>query len=233
MTTIFIRTIIIYVILIGSMRLMGKRQIGQLEVSDLVSTLLLSEIAALPVENREIPLSYAIIPIVIVMTAEIVTAAIQQKFPTLKNFFSPRPGVLIRMGKPDFKELSKARMSADELMVALRHTGTTDIDEVAYAILEQDGSVSVIPRAKYKPATAEDVGAATDETGIFHIIIDRGIVNDNSLSAIGKDERWLDHALRHRGTDISRVTLMLADESGSIRLFTAGQLTDQDQGDHK
>ncbi len=219
MTTIFIRTLIIYFILICSMRLMGKRQIGQLEVSDLVSTLLLSEIAALPVENREIPLSYALIPIVLVMTAEIISARLQQKFPRIKNLFSPRPEVLVRMGKPVFSELAKARMSSDELMVALRRTGTTDIDEVAYAILEQDGSVSVIPKAKYRPATAEDVGTSPSEAGIFHIIIDRSHVNENSLNAIGKDRRWLDRALSHRGVSLSAVTLMLADESGNVRIF--------------
>ena len=87
MATIIIRTLIIYGILIGAMRLMGKRQIGQLEVSDLVSTLLLSELAALPIENHDIPLMYSIIPTVLLMSIEIFTAAIQGRFPRLKNLF--------------------------------------------------------------------------------------------------------------------------------------------------
>ena len=114
---------------------------------------------------------------------------------------------------------ARARMSADELMVALRRTGTTDIDEVAYAILEQDGSVSVLPRAKYRPATASDVGAETSETGIFHIIIESGCVNEKSLSAIGRDGRWLGDVLESRRLTAGEVWLMLADEAGHVRVF--------------
>ena len=184
MATIIIRTLIIYGILIGAMRLMGKRQIGQLEVSDLVSTLLLSELAALPIENHDIPLLYAVIPTALLMAIEIFTAALQGRFPALKNIFSPRPSILIRMGQPNFSELKKCRMSSDELLIALRKSGTTDISEVAYAILEQDGNVSVIPRAYAKPATSKDVAAGNIENGMFRIIIDRWIINTHSLSEL-------------------------------------------------
>ena len=187
MATIIIRTLIIYGILIGAMRLMGKRQIGQLEVSDLVSTLLLSELAALPIENHDIPLLYAVIPTALLMAIEIFTAALQGRFPALKNIFSPRPSILIRMGQPDFSELKKCRMSSDELLIALRKSGTTDISEVAYAILEQDGNVSVLPRAYAKPATAKDVAAGNTESGMFRIIVDKGEFNDSSLSDLNWD----------------------------------------------
>lgn len=223
MVTILIRTILIYIILVFSLRLMGKRQIAQLEISDLVSTLLLSEIAALPIENLNIPVSYAIIPTVAVMTFEIVSSALQQKFPGLKNLFSPRPEVLIRMGKPDFSELRRARMSADELMVALRRTGTSDIEEVAYAILEQDGSVSIIPRARCRPATVSDVGGETKETGLFHIIIDHGKWNSSSLDAIGREQTWAEGILRRRGLTVQEVLLMLANNGGETRIFTRGE----------
>ena len=164
MATIFIRTLIIYFLLIIAMRMMGKRQIGQLEITDLVSTLLLSEIATLPIENQDIPVIYAIIPIIIIMTAEIVSAALPTKFPKLKNLFSTRPETLVKMGAPDLNALKAARMTADELMVALRKNGISDIDEVGYAILEQDGSVSVLPRAEQRPATAADVGKSPQES---------------------------------------------------------------------
>ena len=127
MSIILIRTVIIYVVLVGAMRLMGKRQLGQLEVSDLVSTLLLSEIAALPIENHSIPLVYAIIPIILVLAAEVFSAALLSRFPGLKNILSTRPTVLVKMGKPREDELKRARISADELMVALRRAGSTDI----------------------------------------------------------------------------------------------------------
>lgn len=199
------------------MRLMGKRQIGQLEISDLVSTLLLSELAALPIENHDIPLAYSLIPTVLLMSIEIFTAAMQGKFPKLKNLFSPRPSILIRMGQPDFAELEKCRMSADELLIALRRSGTTDISEVAYAILEQDGSLSVIPRSYAKPATAKDVASDNTECGIFRIIVDRGIPNDNSLSELSHDVEWIKSKVN---VPISKIRLMLADEVGNIQVFT-------------
>ena len=220
MATIFVRTIIIYTVLIFAMRLMGKRQLGQLEVSDLVSTLLLSELAAIPIENHDIPLLYSVIPTVLLMSIEIFTAALQGKFPKLKNLFSPRPSILIHMGNPDFSEIDRCRMSSDELMVALRKAGTTDISEVAYAILEQDGSVSVIPRAYAKPSTAKDVLAKNAESGIFHIIVDRGLINSDSLIKINKTPEWVENVATGYGTEISAIRLMLCDDAGNIQIYT-------------
>ncbi len=221
LATIIIRTIVIYAILICAMRLMGKRQIGQLEVSDLVSTLLLSELAALPIENHDIPLIYSVIPTVILMSIEIFTAALQGKFPKFKNLFSPRPSILIKMGVPDFNELEKCRMSADELLIALRRTGTTDISEVAYAIMEQDGNVSVLPKAYAKPATAKDVRAANTEGGMFRIIIDRGEFNYNSLSELELSTDWVSNLLLSKGRKPEDIVLMLCDEIGTVKIFTS------------
>ena len=221
MVTIFIRTIIIYFILILAMRMMGKRQIGQLEITDLVSTLLLSEIATLPIENQDIPVIYAIIPIIIIMTAEIVSAALPSKFPSLKNLFSTRPETLVKMGTPDFEALKAARMTSDELVVALRKNGISDIDEVGNAILEQDGSISVLPRAEQRPATAADVGKSPTENEMFHIMIDNGKINQHSLVATGQSKAWLEQQLISRNVELQEVALMLSDENGEIRIFTA------------
>ncbi len=204
------------------MRLMGKRQIGQLEVSDLVSTLLLSELAALPIENHEIPLLYSVIPTVLLMAIEIFSAALQGRFPKFKNIFSPRPSILVRMGKPDFEELEKCRMSSDELLIALRRTGTTDISEVAYAILEQDGSVSVLPRAYAKPATAQDVSVENTESGMFRIVVDKGAFNENSLGELGWSIEKAQKIIKSSGFDINTIELMLADEAGNFQIFTKG-----------
>lgn len=221
MATIIIRTLIIYSVLIGAMRLMGKRQIGQLEISDLVSTLLLSELAALPIENHDIPLIYAVIPTVLLMSIEIFTAAIQGQFPKLKNLFSPRPSILIRMGQPDFAELKKCRMSSDELLIALRKSGTTDISEVAYAILEQDGNISVLPRAYAKPATAKDVSAGNIESGMFRIVIDKGEYNDTSLSDLNWNRDKVANIISSQKFNISDIEMMIADEIGNYRIYTA------------
>ena len=205
MSIILIRTVIIYVVLVGAMRLMGKRQLGQLEVSDLVSTLLLSEIAALPIENHSIPLVYAIIPIILVLAA--------------KNILSTRPTVLVKQGRPQEEELKRTRISADELMVALRHSGSTDISTVAYAILEQDGSISVIPTAPEKPATAADLGKTPQETGIYHILIENGKVNRHGLEAVNKNDSWVGQFLTTESCTLADVFLLLADDGGNLRFF--------------
>lgn len=219
MSIILIRTVIIYVVLVGAMRLMGKRQLGQLEVSDLVSTLLLSEIAALPIENHSIPLVYAIIPIILVLAAEVFSAALLSRFPTLKNILSTRPTVLVKQGRPQEEELKRTRISADELMVALRHSGSTDISTVAYAILEQDGSISVIPTAPEKPATAADLGKTPQETGIYHILIENGKVNRHGLEAVNKNDSWVGQFLTTESCTLADVFLLLADDGGNLRFF--------------
>lgn len=222
MLVILIRTIVIYITLIGAMRLMGKRQIGQLEVSDLVSTLLLSEIAALPIENPSIPLVYALIPIIIVLGAEIFTAALLSRFPALKNLLSVRPTLLIKMGDPQIDGLRRARISADELMVALRRSGNTDISKVAYAIFEQDGGISVIPTTEDRPATAADVGCHPTESGIYHIIIDNGRVDSHGLAAAKKNKAWLEQLLVSENCRAEDIFLLLADDGGDVRVYKYG-----------
>lgn len=219
MSVILIRTVIIYIVLVGAMRLMGKRQLGQLEVSDLVSTLLLSEIAALPIENHSIPLIYAIIPIILVLAAEVFSAALLSRFPALKDILSTRPTVLVKQGIPQEMALRRARISADELMVALRRAGSTDLSSVAYAILEQDGSVSVIPTAPEKPATASDIGASPAENGIYHILVENGKINRHGLDAANKNERWVGQFLITADCRIDDVFLLLADDGGNLRFF--------------
>ena len=220
MISIIIRTLLIYGILIISMRLMGKRQIGQLEVSDLVSTLLLSELAAIPIDNIDIPLAYSLVPTIILMATEIFTAALQGKYPKLKNLFSPRPSTLIRMGQPDFKELERCRISADELMIALRRSGTTDISEVAYAILEQDGNISVLPRAYAKPATSEDVHAEHVEGGMYRIVIDQGEINENSISELAVTSSWVETVAKNSGYAVTEIDLMIVDEAKNVQIYT-------------
>ena len=174
MTTILLRTLIIYILLISVMRLMGKRQIGQLEVSELAVTLILSEIASMPIENQEIPISYAIIPIITILTFEVVMSVIQMKFPNLKSLVSTRPSALIVKGEINQKELERVRISADELIGKLRQKDIADIKEVNYAILEQSGQFTVIKKAEHKQPTLQDLALRADDNGIMHILVDNG-----------------------------------------------------------
>lgn len=219
MTTILFRTIIIYALLILAMRLMGKRQIGELEVSELVGTLILSEIASMPIENQEIPLSFALIPIITITTIEIAMSVILIKFPKLKSLISTRPSTLISGGVIDQRELSRARISVEELVGELRQQGIADLNEVSYAVLEQNGKISVIPKAASKPATPSDLGLGTVDNGIMHILVSNGYVNDYNMKKHNKDMAWLKQKSAEHHCSTDRIFLLLIDDNDNICLI--------------
>jgi uncharacterized membrane protein YcaP (DUF421 family) len=161
MLTILIRTVIIYLSLMIIMRLMGKRQIGQLELSDLVTTFLLSEIASMPVTDTSIPIIYAIIPMIALLTFEVTSSWFLSRFPGIKSLLSTNPATLISNGKINRKEMLRSRLSPEELIGELRQSGISDIREVRYAILEQNGKITVIQKSSEKPLTPKQMSIET------------------------------------------------------------------------
>lgn len=219
MITILIRTLIIYASLIITMRFMGKRQLGELEISDLVTTLLLSEIASLPITNTEIPLSHALIPILTLTALEVVLSGALLKIPVLKRVFSIRPAVLVRHGKPDRAVLRSMRISSDELMSQLRQKDVSDPNEVEYAILEPNGQISVVKRAVARQATTRELGINPPEAGMMHLIVADGVVNERNLTMAGKDERWLNEILASRKMTLPEIFLLMVDDGGTVRVY--------------
>lgn len=219
MTTIFLRTIIIYSILIIAMRTMGKRQIGELEVSELVTTLMLSEIATIPIENQKIPLMYAVIPIITLLFIEIFSSVILIKIPFLKNIVSARPSILIKHGKLDQKELQKNRISLDELMSELRVADCVDPTQVAYAILEKNGKLTVIPMASQKPPNATELELKVSDSGIMHSIIIDGVICKNNFSVSGKSDIWLQKQIKSFPCPINEIFFFGVDDTGKTVLI--------------
>lgn len=219
MVAIFFRTVVIYLLLIIVMRLMGKRQIGELEVSELITTILLSEIASLPITSHEIPVMYAVIPIITLLSLEVIMSVLLIKFPSIKNLLSPRPNVIINKGKLDQKELKRIRMSTDELLCEIRRAGIADLSEVYYAIVEENGKLSVLPKVSAKPPTLSQLGRPADETGLAHIIISDGKVNKNGLSTVGMSEDDLDSYLRFTGEKKEDIFLLLKDDAGKYTVI--------------
>lgn len=219
MVAIFFRTVVIYLLLIIAMRLMGKRQIGELEVSELITTILLSEIASLPITSHEIPVMYAVIPIITLLSLEVIMSVLLIKFPSIKNLLSPRPNVIINKGKLDQKELKRIRMSTDELLCEIRRAGIADLSEVYYAIVEENGKLSVLPKVSAKPPTLSQLGRPADETGLAHIIISDGNVNKNGLSTVGMSEDDLDSYLRFTGEKKEDIFLLLKDDAGKYTVI--------------
>lgn len=220
MVVILLRTLFIYVILMGTMRFMGKRQLGELEVSELITALLLSEVASLPLTNQDLPLSHALLPIITLMSLEVLLSGLVLKIPWLKRLLSVRPAILIHHGKIDRDAMRNIRISSDELISQLRLKEITDPADVEYAILEPNGQISVILSATARPATTQELGLEIKETGIMHLVVSDGEVNEKNLTMAGKNRRWLDKYLASQKVSLEEVFILLADDGGRVRLHT-------------
>lgn len=218
MITIYARTIIIYLILFIAMRILGKRQLGELEASELITTILVSEIAAAPITDASIPISHALIPLITIMTFEVGLSFVLAKYPRIKNIISSPPSTLIYMGEINQKELLKNRISPEELLSELRQKNITDPTTVAYAIIEQNGMLSIIPNAKSRQPTLEDLSIIEQEDGIVHIIISQGVWNKHNLEMLQAPKEDYEKYLRKKHVDVSEVYLLTVDDSGNRNL---------------
>lgn len=216
MTTILIRTLLTYVFLIATVRLMGKRQIGELEVTDLVTTLLLSEIAALPITNQDIPISYALLPMIALLSLEVLSSYILMRIPRLKSLLSAAPTVLIDNGTLDQQALMETRVSIDELMCEVRQQQLTDISQVAYAILEKNGKLTVLPKAPYTQPNAKDLKLEISPDPLMHIVYSGGRYSKKGLALIKKDRKWLEQQFSMRGIDERKLFFATANQDGKL-----------------
>ena len=219
MITVFARTLLIYIILIASMRLMGKRQVGELQLSELIITIMLSDLASTPIYETDIPFSYAVIPILLLLSVEVILSFIILHCPRLKNFLGGKPSFIIRKGVLDQKELSRQRMCLSELIGSLRQQGISDIGNVEYAILEENGKLSVFEKADQKPPSACDLGISPPETGIAHaLIIDRKII-DRNLKSAGWTRNKLEDRLKEMGKRPEDILLFSVDDFGNSNVI--------------
>ncbi|MGN1410830.1 MAG: DUF421 domain-containing protein [Eubacteriales bacterium] len=216
MLILYIRTIIIYFALLLTLRFMGKRQIGELRVSELIITLLLSEIAVQPITDRNKPILYALIPILLLLAVEVIVSFLLLKSNLFKKLFYGSPTILVKRGKLLQKELKRNRIEADELISELRQKGFAKLDDIYYVVLEENGKLSVFPKAKNAPATPEDLGLNPSEIGVDHLIIIDGYILRDRLSEIGWDERRLDDEIKRSGLRLEEIFIMTADDSGKV-----------------
>lgn len=216
MLTILLRTVLVYVILVATMRLLGKRQLGELEVSELVTTLLISEIASLPIIDQNIPIMYAVIPLVTILAIEVVLSVILLKCPRLKGISSSRPSILIRHGELDQKELRRNRISVDELLSEIRQSGIATPEEVDYVIVEQNGRISVLPKKNAQPPSAEALHIKMEENGLVHVIIQDGHINHYNLKLLDLSREWLEQTLREAGVSSKQVFFLGRDDGGKL-----------------
>ena len=218
MTTAFFRTIILYLILMVGLRLMGKRQIGELEVSELVLTLIISDLAAVPMQDFGIPLVNGVFPIVVLLCLSMILSFINLKSVRFRAILCGKPAIIIRDGQLVQQAMSKTRLTIDELYEQLRGQGITDLKSVKYAILETNGKISVLPYTQESPVTPKILGVQVqDETLLPILLINDGRIMSDNLRVSGRDMRWLEQQLRSRKLSSPRqVFLLTVDETGTV-----------------
>ncbi len=216
MATILYRIIVIYILLSLSLRIMGKRQVGELEVSDLISTLLLSEIAALPVADPEIPLLYAVIPLLFILSLELLITCLKNRFSFFKRVFEPKTATLIRDGIIDQATLSRLRISVDELMGELRLQGVDALSDVALGTVEQNGRLSILLSPDSRPLTRSDLDKKSG--GYQNPVILDGVIEKNALSILGTDEKSVFAILKRKGVSKRETFLLTLAKDGRYTL---------------
>lgn len=219
MTISLIRTLLLYAVILGAVRLMGKRQISDLQTSELVVTLLISDIAAIPMQDTGQPLLSGLLPIAILIFCEIVTSVIMLKSSRARRLICGRPIVVINDGKIVQSELRRLRMTTEDLCEELRQKDVFCLEDVSYAIVETNGRMSVIKRPEKDPPTAELCGLLPQDNGIEAVVVSDGSVSDFSLRLIRKSRGWLDGILREKNVSVQEIFLMTANTAGQYRII--------------
>ena len=223
MLTCFFRTVILYLVIVTAMRAMGKRQIGQLQPSELAVAILISEVAAVPMQDLGTPILYGVVPLATLLALELLWSALCARSVRLRGLLCGRPSVLIREGVPDQRQLYELRIGADELLEELRLKDVFDVSAVSRAVLETNGHLSVLVRPGERPVTVRKAGlsAADDASRITPLIVQGTPITEN-LRREGKDRAWLDGLLREHGLKCpGEVFLLTLDDRGRTALFPA------------
>ena len=190
---------------------MGKRQIGQMQPSELILAIMVSDIATVPMESTGKPLLSGLIPIITLMTAEITLSYLSQKNERIRKILSGSASLIISKGKIDIKELKRLRVNIDDLSEELRMNGYSSVGEIEYAILETNGEISIIPKSHIKPISPKDLNIKVKPATMHKNIIKDGVVEEANLLEIGKNHSWLDEILKNENTKLSDVFLMSSD----------------------
>ena len=212
----YLRTAFLYLMLVLSVRMMGKRQIGQMEASEFVVTMLVANLAAIPMQDAAIPLYAGLLPILVVLGMELTLSGLILRSVIIRRFFCGKPIILIDNGHVLMENLRRTRVTLDELTGHLRQKDVLDIQTVQFAILETDGSLSVFPYPKDRPATAKEAGIKAEKQYLPVTIVEDGYVSEENLQKAGKDRTWLEGILRTHQAARQDVLLLTVDEVGHV-----------------
>ena len=218
LATAFFRTIILYLLLVAGLRLSGKRQIGELEPIELVLTLLISDLASVPMQDFGIPLLNGVVPILALIAMSTLFSCVSLRNVRFRSLVCGEPALIIKDGRIRQEVMRHNRLTLDELLEELRGQGVLDINSVKYAVLETSGHLSVLLRADQQPLTARQMAVAVEDDVLLPtVVINDGRVMDQNLRLAGRDENWLRQQLQKRKIRRPQdVFLLTVDEGGSV-----------------
>ncbi|MCL2229133.1 MAG: DUF421 domain-containing protein [Firmicutes bacterium] len=221
MINIILRVIIVYVVIIGIMRLMGKRQLGELEPFELVIALIIADLAVIPMSEQTIPLWYGIVPLVVIAILHFCTSFLSKTSPVMRDIISGKPAIVMNPDGMDFKQLGKLNISAEELCEMLRNMDYFDISDVNYAIIERNGKVSVIPKSDATPLTREDMKVEQPDPDIFFTIVENGRVIKKNIKQMGLSHLAVIPLVTHNiEGSLSNILLCNLSNSGDVFIQT-------------
>ena len=215
----YFRTIILHSVLIAVIRLMGKRQIGQMEASEFVVTMLVANLASIPMQDSGLPVLSGLIPIITVLGMELVISYLSLRSVRLRKFLCGKPVILIENGNILQQNLRKTRVNLDELTGLLREKDVLDLTTVQYAILETNGNLSVFPYPKDMPATAKDAGIQAKKQYMPLTIVSDGVLLTDNLKKAKKDPLWVQKILQQKGASLQDTWLLTVDGSDRVLFY--------------
>jgi uncharacterized membrane protein YcaP (DUF421 family) len=214
---VMFRTLILFALVIVAMRIMGKRQIGQLQPYELVVLIIVSALAAIPMEDIAIPLFNSIIPIILLVVFQVVTSYAAQRSEKVRSLVCGRPSIIIQNGKIIETKLREMHLNINDLLEQLRICGYHNINDVEFAIFETNGDLSVIPKSQYRPLQPRDLEIETQYEGVPHPLVVDGNINFENLGKTGLDLLWLQNEMKKQGiNDLKEILFASLDTEGQL-----------------
>ena len=225
MLVLVVRTLILYLVVVIALRVMGKRQIGELQPSELVVAIMISDLASVPMQAINIPLITGIIPALTLIIAEVVMSFISLKSRAARKFITGEPSIVVYNGHVNEQELGKLRFNLNDLLEELRIAGYPNLNDVEVAVLETNGKLSVIPTTQARPVTVRDMQVQNpDQEGLPYMMVTDGEYNDEEIRRSGKSREWLDKQLqKHHVASVKEVFIASLDVNDGLFLQMRGQ----------
>lgn len=230
MFIVLIRTIILYSLVVLVIRLMGKSQVGELQPYELVITIMISDLASLPMQDTRLPLLLGIIPIITLLLVKTILSQLEQKSPLLRKLIDGTPCILIKEGKINLKTLKSQMININDVLEELRLSGYFNISDIQYAILENNGQISVFPKTKKQPVSKEDMNIKCNNEHIPVLLLLNGKLIKKSFEKLNKDETWFENLLaKEKAPSKDELYIAMLDSSGKLFYQSKKELENLDE----